>query len=240
MVKIGVPAPSAADIWAYGTRTLTGFTGTPRTDLVGSDSAIWAHATRELTKHKVPFNRAYVPRWKTVLRYDNLALAPLVNASDPPDVHIDSGYSITNTYVNRLNQVFLSDIAGVGVLKSYKIYVLTYRCYVGNWPTTYYYKMSIQPIVMAWDGTVTNLESERDIHEHTRSEEATPSWILHDVRQTLAVDGLSLSFNGILGVRLKTYSRSDALVSGSENGMGFAHLGATGRCNIILRGELEV
>jgi len=50
MVKIGVPAPSAAEIWAYGTRTLTGFTGKPRTDLVGSDSAIWTHPTRTLTR----------------------------------------------------------------------------------------------------------------------------------------------------------------------------------------------
>jgi len=41
MVKIGVPAPSAAEIWAYGTRTLTGFTGTPRSDLVGADEAIY-------------------------------------------------------------------------------------------------------------------------------------------------------------------------------------------------------
>jgi len=30
-----------ADIWAYGTRTLTGFTGTPRSDLVGLDEALY-------------------------------------------------------------------------------------------------------------------------------------------------------------------------------------------------------
>jgi len=56
------------DVWTYATRTLTGFTGTPRTDLVGLDEAIytrldvavstrsshaaadvWAVATRTLT-----------------------------------------------------------------------------------------------------------------------------------------------------------------------------------------------
>jgi len=57
-----------AEVWAYGTRTLTGFTGTPRSDLVGADEAmytrldvavstrsshaaadIWAVTTRTLT-----------------------------------------------------------------------------------------------------------------------------------------------------------------------------------------------
>jgi len=240
MVKIGVPAPSAADIWAYGTRTLTGFTGTPRSDLVGSDAAIWAHATRELTKHKVPFNRACVPRYGVFLRKGYLALAPLVGASNYTVRDIDSGYSITNTYVERLNQIFLSDIAGVGVLKSYKLHVMYYRCYVGTWPTTYYYKMTVQPVVMAWDGTVSNLEAERDIHEHSRAEEATAGWYESKVQQTLAVDGLSLSFTGILGLRLKTYSRSDALASGSENGMGFDNLSDAGRWSVILLGELEI
>jgi len=63
------PRPAtAAEVWAYGTRTLTGITGTPRSDLVGADQAIytrldvavstrsshsaadvWGVATRELT-----------------------------------------------------------------------------------------------------------------------------------------------------------------------------------------------
>jgi len=49
MVKIGVPAPSAAVIWAYGTRTLTGFTGTPRSDLVGADEAIYTRLDAKIT-----------------------------------------------------------------------------------------------------------------------------------------------------------------------------------------------
>lgn len=31
-------AATAAEVWAYGTRTLTGFTGTPRVDLLGEDA----------------------------------------------------------------------------------------------------------------------------------------------------------------------------------------------------------
>jgi len=31
----------ATDVWAYATRTLTGFTGTPRSDLVGLDEAVY-------------------------------------------------------------------------------------------------------------------------------------------------------------------------------------------------------
>lgn len=47
MPKFGELLP--ADVWAAVTRTLTAITGTPRTNLVGSDAALWSHATRELT-----------------------------------------------------------------------------------------------------------------------------------------------------------------------------------------------
>jgi hypothetical protein len=40
---------AAADVWGYATRTLTGLTGQPRTDLVGADNNIWANATRTIT-----------------------------------------------------------------------------------------------------------------------------------------------------------------------------------------------
>ena len=41
---------TVADIWSAGTRTLTAFTGQPRTDLVGADNDIWSNATRSLTE----------------------------------------------------------------------------------------------------------------------------------------------------------------------------------------------
>jgi len=44
-----VGGASAAQVWAYATRTLTAFTGQPRTDVVGADNALWANATRTLT-----------------------------------------------------------------------------------------------------------------------------------------------------------------------------------------------
>lgn len=44
-----VGGDTAATIWAYATRTLSAFTGQPRTDLVGADNDIWANATRTLT-----------------------------------------------------------------------------------------------------------------------------------------------------------------------------------------------
>jgi hypothetical protein len=40
-VKVTKGGASAADIWAYATRTLTGFTGTPRSNLVGADESIY-------------------------------------------------------------------------------------------------------------------------------------------------------------------------------------------------------
>ncbi len=40
---------TAAEVWANATRTLSAFTGQPRTDLVGADNAIWANATRTLS-----------------------------------------------------------------------------------------------------------------------------------------------------------------------------------------------
>jgi len=40
MVIITKPPPTAADVWTYATRTLTAITGTPRSDLLGSDEPI--------------------------------------------------------------------------------------------------------------------------------------------------------------------------------------------------------
>jgi len=38
------PRPAtAAEVWAYGTRELTGITGTPRTNLIGADQSLDAH-----------------------------------------------------------------------------------------------------------------------------------------------------------------------------------------------------
>jgi len=42
-------AGAATAVWAAGARTLTAFTGQPRTDLVGADNTLWTHATRTLT-----------------------------------------------------------------------------------------------------------------------------------------------------------------------------------------------
>jgi len=60
MPRISPPTITASAIWAYGTRTLTGLTGTPRIDLTGADEAltpsrIWAAPTRELTQAQFPF-----------------------------------------------------------------------------------------------------------------------------------------------------------------------------------------
>jgi len=41
MVKIGYKVLLAADVWTYTPRTMTGITGTPRSDLVGADESIY-------------------------------------------------------------------------------------------------------------------------------------------------------------------------------------------------------
>lgn len=38
-----VAGATAAEVWAYATRTLTGFTGTPRADLIGADESLDTH-----------------------------------------------------------------------------------------------------------------------------------------------------------------------------------------------------
>jgi len=65
MPRISPPTITASAIWAYGTRTLTGITGTPRIDLTGADEAltpsrIWAAPTRELTQAQFPFWSAII------------------------------------------------------------------------------------------------------------------------------------------------------------------------------------
>jgi len=46
---VTVPAPSSSDIWTYVTRTLTRVTGTPRSDLVGADEAIYTRLDETLS-----------------------------------------------------------------------------------------------------------------------------------------------------------------------------------------------
>jgi len=65
MPRISPPTITASAVWAYGTRTLTGITGTPRIDLTGADEAlspsrIWAAPTRELTQAQFPFWSAII------------------------------------------------------------------------------------------------------------------------------------------------------------------------------------
>jgi len=49
MVKIGYKVLLAADVWTYTPRTLTGFTGTPRTDLVGADESIHTRLDKKIS-----------------------------------------------------------------------------------------------------------------------------------------------------------------------------------------------
>jgi hypothetical protein len=44
-----------AEVWAYGTRTLTGFTGTPRTDLIGADESLDTHGYTSARAGKLDF-----------------------------------------------------------------------------------------------------------------------------------------------------------------------------------------
>jgi hypothetical protein len=51
---------SAADVWAVAARTLTGITGTPRTDLIGSDASFEAATGRPAKLDDIPYFEAPV------------------------------------------------------------------------------------------------------------------------------------------------------------------------------------
>jgi len=234
---VAPPGVTAESIWTYVSRTLTGFTGTPRSDLVGSDSAIWAHATRELTKGLAPFTRNFVPSNKLSVGGAGRFLMPLVAAADVTVVDIAGIEGEYTTETETINWLFFSNIAGTGVLKSYQIWVEMYRCFIDTIAGTYYHKLYIQPVVLGFDNVLSNLESERLIAEYSTSEVATAGWYNRTVTNWLQVSGLSLSFTGILGVRLRGTAYTTA--SFALVGTGLAQLNHWGKWNILLGGELE-
>jgi len=81
MVKIGYKVLLAADVWTYTPRTLTGFTGKPRSELVGADECIYTRLNRKATAIKgfddlipvTPVSGSYGEKLKEmVIRYERI------------------------------------------------------------------------------------------------------------------------------------------------------------------------
>jgi len=78
MVKIGYKVLLAADVWTYTPRSLTKFTGTPRSDLVGADEVIYTRLDEKISPIKgfdhtipvTPVSGSYGEKFKQmIIRY---------------------------------------------------------------------------------------------------------------------------------------------------------------------------
>jgi len=101
MPRISPPTITASAIWAYGTRTLTGLTGTPRIDLTGADEAltpsrIWAAPTRELTQAQFPF-------WSAIITQAQQDVS--VPAGAPSIAYVDITPAAGETWLLFINAV---------------------------------------------------------------------------------------------------------------------------------------
>jgi len=80
---------SAADVWAVGTRTLTGFTGTPRSDLVGADEPVYTRldvaVSTRATAGDSPDPAYYTTTRATKLDNLDVAISSRATPNDSPD-----------------------------------------------------------------------------------------------------------------------------------------------------------
>jgi len=80
---------SAVDVWAVGTRTLTGFTGTPRSDLVGADESVYTRldvaVSTRATAGDSPDPAYYTTTRATKLDHLDADISSRAVAADSPD-----------------------------------------------------------------------------------------------------------------------------------------------------------
>jgi len=180
---------------------------------------VWGYATRELTLYRLaPSQLVLVPSNIAENMFGTYRFLPAVDATALASANVDSGTGTETTETERLNSIFTLPYLGKGNLKSYMIFVRYYRTYVDTVAGTYYYRMYIQPVAYKYDGTTANLETERLIHEYTRSEAGAEVWTNVGVNAKLRVQNANLAFEGCLGFRLRTTSWGPA---GATTGLGF-------------------
>jgi hypothetical protein len=107
--KVG--GASASEVWAYATRTLTGFTGTPRTDLIGADESLDTHGytTTRATKLdnldvavSTRSSHTAADVWAVTTRtLTSLAGQPRMDLMGE-DASFEAGTGTRKTYIDRL------------------------------------------------------------------------------------------------------------------------------------------
>jgi hypothetical protein len=107
--KVG--GASASEVWAYTTRTLTGFTGTPRADLIGADESLDTHGytTTRATKLdnldvavSTRSSHTAADVWAVTTRtLTSLAGQPRIDLMGE-DASFEAGTGTRKTYIDRL------------------------------------------------------------------------------------------------------------------------------------------
>lgn len=163
-------------------------------------------------------------------------MVPAVDAASLTAANIEPPTGANTVETERANYIWVSPILCKGRLRGYTIHVYYYRIYVTTEAATYYYRMYAQPVVINYDGTITNLEAERLIKEYSRGAATTTGYLSDAVNAVLRVSGIDLPFNGLLGLRLRTTSWASTVVT---NGHGFASLNDPSAWGILFDVEVE-
>jgi len=106
---VSVPGATSTDVWAYVTRTLTRLTGTPRTDIVGADEAIYTRLDETLSG-KLTFDDAipatptagsFAEKFKNDLVKNNITVVKLKHSDTAADYWTVTDVGTTLTSVDK-------------------------------------------------------------------------------------------------------------------------------------------
>jgi hypothetical protein len=101
-----------ADVWTYATRTLTGFTGTPRSDLIGADESLDAHGYTSTRASRLDNLDAAVSTRATAADVWGYATRTLTGLTGQPridllgeDASFEAGTGTRKSLIDRLANV---------------------------------------------------------------------------------------------------------------------------------------
>jgi len=168
----------------------------------------------------------------------NALIKPIVASDQDIAVHWNSSTGNETTETTRMTKHFFSPIFGKGKLKGYYIMALSAHIYVSTAAGNYYYKIYARPCYYDSSGNINYLEDERQLGSVTTVQESTAGWYESSINATLQVSNVNLSFDGVLGLRLRTTSWTD-VAGGATTGHGLRNLESHNNFKIGFRYVLD-
>jgi len=165
-------------------------------------------------------------------------LKPIANSAELAVQTINSVVNNVNVETERLNLILLSGIWGTGTLYGYRFAQGIMREWIDSVAGSYRFKCYCRPVVLSNAGAITNLDVEQTIGDQTWPQSGAGAWFEYATTPTPLVTrtGLFLTFNGMLGMRLRTTSWVVAGLGTSGHGVG--NLNYAGSWQVIFNYEL--